>query len=592
MVDRSTIYFGQVPLETDLLRAEQNAMVALAKLAVGTISGTNTAVNGFTCTPTGPASLNVIVTAGEIYQFENLEQSNWSSLTADTHTILKQGILLDPLTFGITPPGTVGFSQNFLIEVQYQDLDTGLVVLPYFNAANPSSPFSGPGNAGTSQNTVRKGVAALQVKAGIAASTGTQTTPTADAGWTGLFVVTVANGATTITSGNITQLTSAPFIQSGAKLLALPTSIQNSIWTYAVDSGTVNSLVVTLTPPVMSYQAGLSLIVKIANTNIASCVINVNGLGNQTIVHRDGSAMGYGELTVGALAGLVFDGTNFQLAWTSAPPNALIPLSAPATLYVNGSTGSDTLYDGTQATVSGTHGPFATIGKALTIMTRYDLSGFNFTINVADGTYSISSPISFPPPNGVGTVFLTGNHATPANVFVQNNVAGSAFVANRGGNYFVDGFTLSAVAALGGDAGNGIAVGGPTNVTIVALRFGACIGSHMETGPGGFTLVEGPITINGNAFAHQSSYSNGSLLNDNFTPPNLTISIPVSITFFASAQDGAQLRPVYGTITGAGNVTGTRYFSQSKGVIDTQGGGATYLPGTVAGATQTGGQYV
>jgi len=142
-VDRQTIYYGQLPRETDLLLAEQNTMVALAKLSAGVL-GATTIVNAFQCTPTTPASLNVLLTAGEIYQMENLEASNWSSISADTtDSILKQGILLEPVTIGITPPTTTGYSQVFLVEVQYQDSDVGSVVLPYYNASNPATTYSG-----------------------------------------------------------------------------------------------------------------------------------------------------------------------------------------------------------------------------------------------------------------------------------------------------------------------------------------------------------------------------------------------------------------------------------------------------------------
>jgi hypothetical protein len=160
-MDRETIYSGQVPRTLDLLMAQQNTMVGIAKLAEA-VFGTPTLVDGFTCTPTTPASLNVLLTGGAIYQVENLEATTWSAVAADTsHSIVKQGIMLDAATLGITPPGTVGYSQVYLIEVQYADSDTGSTVLPYYNASNPAAPYSGPGNAGTAQNTVRKGIVAV-----------------------------------------------------------------------------------------------------------------------------------------------------------------------------------------------------------------------------------------------------------------------------------------------------------------------------------------------------------------------------------------------------------------------------------------------
>jgi hypothetical protein len=42
----------------------------------------------------------------------------------------------------------------------------------------------------------------------------------------------------------------------------------------------------------------------------------------------------------------------------------------------------------------------------------------------------------------------------------------------------------------------------------------------------------------------------------------------------------------------SGSATGKRYNAVSNGVVDTQGGGASFIPGNSAGATATGGQYL
>lgn len=211
-MDRQIVYPGQIPLETDLLNSNKYAMVAVAKLAAAVL-GTSTLVNGLACVPTGPASLQVVVNPGEMYSIANIDATAYSSLPADTaHNILKQGISLDDVLLTCAAPGTAGQSVNYLIQAAYQDLDTGSVTLPYYNASNPSQAWSGPGNSGTPQATARKGVISITAKAGVAATTGTQTTPAPDAGYTGLWVVTVANGQTTITSGNISQAANAPFI--------------------------------------------------------------------------------------------------------------------------------------------------------------------------------------------------------------------------------------------------------------------------------------------------------------------------------------------------------------------------------------------
>lgn len=593
-MDRTTIYSGQVPRTVDLLQAEQNAMVAGAKLAAA-VFGTPTLVDAFTVTPTTPASLNVLLTPGSIYQVANLEATLWSALAADNaHSIVKQGIQLDPATFGITPPGTVGFSQVFLVEVQYQDLDSGATVLPYFNAAQPTLPFSGPGNAGTAQNTVRKGLVASQIKAGIAAATGSQIAPTADAGWTGLYTVTVANGATTITAGNITKLTTAPFLALNGYLPQIPTGVQNNTWVYAADTGTPNNLVVTISPTPTAYGAGMQLVVKAANTNIAASFINVNGLGQVQIVHRDSTPLGYSEIFVGGLLGLVHDGTNFQLAWTGAQPNTLIQQSAISTLYVNASIGNDSTFDGTSPTISGVHGPFLTIGKALTVMTRYDLAGFNFNIFVADGTYNVASPIFLPLPNGSGAINLFGNVANPQNVIVQS-ASGSVFKQAAGGVYNIQGVKpIGNGTPISGDNGSAFSVAiGQLNVTNVHL--GAVQNYHFEAGPQGSIYLgpSGTITVDGNApGAHMFAIWGGKII---ASAPGLpAMSIPGAITApWALCQDDSVINISYnGAISGAGNVTGKKFNATGNGVIDSGGQGASYLPGTVAGTFATGGQYL
>lgn len=259
-MDRQIIYPGSIPQDTDLLKTNQNAMVALGFLAQVTL-GTGTVVDGLACVPTTPASLSVLVGPGAIYSVENLEATSYGSLSADTtDQIVKQGIALGNTSFAITPPATSGQSRVYLIQAEYQDADGGSTVLPYYNAANPAVPYSGPANSGTQQNTVRQGKCILSLKAGTAASTGSQTTPTPDAGYVGLWAVTVANGATTIVSGNIAQYASAPFLK--AKLPSLPASIRpqitaNTTW-YVSPSGN-DSNTGTSSSPFLTVQHAINL---------------------------------------------------------------------------------------------------------------------------------------------------------------------------------------------------------------------------------------------------------------------------------------------------------------------------------------------
>lgn len=99
-------------------------------------------------------------------------------------------------------------------------------------------------------------------------------------------------------------------------LLANSLNALSSFSNYYVDSsGAANAITVTVTAPqTFAYVAGIALQVKLANTNTATAVvINVNALGNKTVVLNDGAAPPVGSLTVGSILYLLFDGTNFQV---------------------------------------------------------------------------------------------------------------------------------------------------------------------------------------------------------------------------------------------------------------------------------------
>lgn len=228
-------------------------MVALSRLAQD-ILGTGTQIFGAPCIATSPASLGVLIGAGAIYSMAALEPSAWSSLPLDANQVLKQGIIPAAGVTLLTPaPPTAGQSVSYLVEGQFQEVDSNFLTLSYFNAANPLQPFSGAGNSGIAQPTIRAGNFAVQVKAGNPATTGTQVPPTVDAGWTAMYVVTVDHGQTTVTSSNISVVsgipTQAPIVQaSGSFLISLDggfVSTQNGLINYE-RIGNIVSLVAKL----------------------------------------------------------------------------------------------------------------------------------------------------------------------------------------------------------------------------------------------------------------------------------------------------------------------------------------------------------
>jgi hypothetical protein len=295
-MDRQIIYPGAIPLETDLLNTNKYGMVGLSKLAAA-ILGTSTMLNGLACVPDSPASLNVSVAAGEIYSMQNVDGTAYSSLAADTtHQIVKQGIRMDASLLSCPAPGTAGQSINYLIQVTYTDTDTDAVVLPYYNASNPAQAYIGPANSGTAQNTVRKGVCTVAVKAGIAAATGSQTTPAPDAGYVGAWVVTVANGQTTITAPNIVQYAGAPFLSSAGIVVG---GFQGAAFNTSAAGGTADALTGSFTPGIAALTNGMTLFVRAASANATTTPTFTPNSGTsaaKTIVKGAGAALAAGDI--------------------------------------------------------------------------------------------------------------------------------------------------------------------------------------------------------------------------------------------------------------------------------------------------------
>lgn len=296
-MDRQTVFPGAIPLETDLLNTNKYAMIGLAKLSAA-LMGSNTYFHGLACTPTSPASMSVQVAPGEIYSLQNIDGTAYSSLPADTtHSILKQGLLQDAATLTLTAPTTSGQSINYLIQVAYQDVDGGSTVLPYYNASNPTQAWSGPNNTGEPQSTVRSGACSVNYKAGVSATTGLQTTPPPDAGYIGAYVVTIANGQTTITSGNIALAANAPFIPSSG----IVSGIQSGALVYAADTGTANSYVASYSPPITQLVDGVKVVFKAKTANTGASTFSANGLTNYPLYSHSQQALQGGEIVANGL---------------------------------------------------------------------------------------------------------------------------------------------------------------------------------------------------------------------------------------------------------------------------------------------------
>ena len=228
-MDRVIVYPGGIPLDTDILATNKNAMIAIGYL-MQMVLGTNPVVDGLICSPAVPPSMSVSVSPGSIAQLSAIDLTAYGSIAADNaDPLVKMGISLATSVFTLQAPTVPGQTAAYLLEATLQESDINPVTLPYYNAANPAQPFSGPNNSGQPQPTLRTQQVQLQLKAGTPATTGSQVTPSADTGWVPLYVITVSYGQTTIGSAAIAPAFFSPALSWKLPMLrpGFGTGVQN-----------------------------------------------------------------------------------------------------------------------------------------------------------------------------------------------------------------------------------------------------------------------------------------------------------------------------------------------------------------------------
>ncbi|MBX9773664.1 MAG: hypothetical protein K2Y71_04545 [Xanthobacteraceae bacterium] len=248
-------------------------------------------------------------------------------------------------------------------------------------------------------------------------------------------------------------------------------------------------------------------------------------------------------------------------------------LTANRTYYVR-TDGSDS--NNGLANTSG--GAFLTIQKAVDTAAALDLGIYNVTISVGAGTFTtpvvLKSYVGFGPItiDGAGLASTTVS-TTSAHGFSATNVTGQWNISN-----------LAITTTTGGIALNV----DRSYVRFSAIAFGACATYHIVATAGGVVTCFGNYTINGNAQIHWLAQNNGFI-----GVSGVTITLTGTPAFsvqFANAGLVASMDVRNNTFSGS--ATGTRYLANRNAVIETNGGGATYLPGNAGGSTATGGQYL
>jgi hypothetical protein len=257
-------------------------------------------------------------------------------------------------------------------------------------------------------------------------------------------------------------------------------------------------------------------------------------------------------------------------------------LTASRDYYVDAASGSDS-NDGLSAAK-----PFLTLQKAQNTLVQFNLNGFNVQVHVNPGTYA---PLYCGSIGGFGSIKYIGNTTTPS-LCTISAPSGAAVTAVGTGDYQFNGFKVTSLGRTPGFPSTGFYAWGTAGITLYSVEFGSVLDDHMYALNGGYIGVEGPLRVTGTAGrAHAEAQLGGRILHDILNSPSLNITGPFTMQWWAMAGPQASMQFKYSTITGFANITGTKYFASTNGIIDSQGGGVSYLPGTVAGSVASGGQY-
>lgn len=90
-------------------------------------------------------------------------------------------------------------------------------------------------------------------------------------------------------------------------------TLRDRNFNYGIDTGTANTYVVTLDPPITTLTTGMIIYFKAINANSGASTVAVDGLTATAIKKAVSTALSAGDILQNQIITICYDGTNFQL---------------------------------------------------------------------------------------------------------------------------------------------------------------------------------------------------------------------------------------------------------------------------------------
>jgi hypothetical protein len=266
-------------------------------------------------------------------------------------------------------------------------------------------------------------------------------------------------------------------------------------------------------------------------------------------------------------------------AWYTASPLREV-LTAARTYYV-ATTGNDS---NTGLTVGS---PFLTLQKALDTAAMLDLSIYNCTVQLADGTYTLTTATLLKQAIGSGTIIVKGNTATPANVIITSttNISFMFWSSNQRATFLLQDFKMT---TTGGTNYALFSQGAGSTIQISNLIFGSGFATaHLRSLAQGLIQATGNYAIEAGTGYHLNAVQ--AAINVNSRTITITGSPAFSSSFAFFSDTGYITTQSANWSSGSAAVTGKRYDGYSNAVLNSA---AAALPGNAAGTVTSGAQAI